>query len=194
MAVGKPMDVIENLRTIKLAHSSAVTLGEIIVNNGTVLVAVKAMAISTDNAYIYRGKVEMPKEASLAINQHDDVYWDASAGKVTKTQIGNTPCGYCVEKAAGSDSIVVIYLKPAFAQSHTVIASGVFTTAGGDVNETIAITGALATDLAIVTLETVGSTPRTITTAKAASGQIDVVMSGDPSTDHKIAYMLLRAA
>lgn len=194
MPTGTPMDAIPNIRTIKYAHGSAVTAGDIIVNNGTVLIAINTALAAADNAYIYMGKIEMPKEASLAINQHDDVYWDATAGKVTKTQIGNTPCGYCVEKALAADTVVVIYLKPSFAMSHTVIAAGIFTTAGGDVNEAIAITDALATDIAIVTLETVGATPRTITTAKAAAGQIDVVLSGDPSTDHKIAYQLLRAA
>lgn len=77
--------------------------------------------------------------------------------------------------------------------SHKIVAAGEFTTVGGDANEAIAVSGALASDLVIVTLHTVGATPRTVLTAQAASGQINVVMSGDPSTDHVLTYLLIRA-
>lgn len=77
--------------------------------------------------------------------------------------------------------------------SHKVIAAGNFTTVGGDATESITISGALSSDIAIVVLKTAGGTPRTITTAAAASGAITVVMSGDPSTDHVLSYILLRA-
>lgn len=201
MAVGKLVDVIPNLRTIKYAHGSAVTLGEVIVNNGAVLIAVNAAAISTNNVYVYEGKVEMPKKASLAINEHDKVYWDDTAKEINKTPAGNTMCGYCVEKAAAADSTVVIYLEPKLdviaaggvTQTHIVIAAGSFTTAGGDANETITIAGLLATDIVNVTVNDRGSTPVTIAEAQAAAGQIDVVMSADPSTDHILDYMVVRA-
>lgn len=83
-------------------------------------------------------------------------------------------------------------VSPDTANSHGVIAAGEHTTAGGDANETISISGLLATDIVIVTLHTAGATPRTITTAQAAADQINVVMSGDPSTDHVLSYMALR--
>ena len=77
--------------------------------------------------------------------------------------------------------------------SHIIVAAGEFTTAGGDANETITVSGALATDIVHVTLHTKGATPRTILTASSSAGQIDVVMSGDPSTDHVLSYSVLRA-
>lgn len=77
--------------------------------------------------------------------------------------------------------------------SHKIFAAGEFTTAGGDANEAITVTGALATDIAIVTLKTKGATPRTILTAAAATDAINVVLSADPSTDHVLSYMVLRA-
>ena len=77
--------------------------------------------------------------------------------------------------------------------SHYVLAAGTHTTAGGDANESITVSGALSTDIAIVTLKTAGATPRTITTAAAATNAINVVMSGDPSTDHVLSYVVLRA-
>lgn len=76
--------------------------------------------------------------------------------------------------------------------SHEIIAAGNFTTLGGDANESITVSGALATDLAFVVLKTAGATPRTILTSAAATNAINVVLSGDPSTDHVLTYQLLR--
>lgn len=75
----------------------------------------------------------------------------------------------------------------------SIVAAGEFTTAGGDTDETIPVSGALATDIALVTLHTAGGTPRTVVDASASSDQIDVDMSDDPSTDHVLSYLLLRA-
>jgi len=77
--------------------------------------------------------------------------------------------------------------------SHVVKYAGEFTTAGGDATESIPAVGALATDLVVVTLHTVGATPRTILTALAVADAITVTMSGDPSTDHVLTYVVLRA-
>jgi len=73
-----------------------------------------------------------------------------------------------------------------------VFSAGTFTTAGGDTDETITVTGMLATDVAIVTLATAGASPVTVIDSIAAAGQIDVDMSADPSTDHVLNYMVLR--
>lgn len=83
--------------------------------------------------------------------------------------------------------------SPTTSAPYYVVAAGEFTTLGGDATESITVTGALSTDIAIVVLKTVGGVARTITTATAATGAITVVMSGDPSTDHVLAYTLLRA-
>lgn len=77
--------------------------------------------------------------------------------------------------------------------SHSVIQAGTFTTAGGDANESITATGAAATDLAFVVIRTVGVTPRTLLTSVAATNAINLVFSGDPSTDHVVCWQLLRA-
>lgn len=76
---------------------------------------------------------------------------------------------------------------------HTV-AAGIFTTAGGDANESITAAGTLGTDTAIVWVQKAGATPRTVDTITPGTGSIAVVLSGDPSTDHKLAYMVVRAA
>lgn len=79
------------------------------------------------------------------------------------------------------------------APAYDIVAAGEFTTVGGDADETITVTGALATDIVIVNVHTAGSTPRTVVDASASAGQIDVDMSGDPSTDHVLSYVVLRA-
>jgi len=75
-----------------------------------------------------------------------------------------------------------------------VWAAGEATTAGGDVTETITVTGALATD---IVLAQIGTSPATnnydILTAVATANTITVVFGTDPSTTHTIQYALLRA-
>lgn len=85
------------------------------------------------------------------------------------------------------------HLKSTIKPEYIVVAAGTFTTAGGDANESITVSGATSSDLAMVTLKTAGLTPRTILTSVAATNAINVVMSGDPSTDHVLTYQLLRA-
>lgn len=201
MSTATIRDAITNTRTIKYAHTAAVAIGEIIMVNGVVLIAVNAALANADNAYIYSGKVEVPKNTSLQIDQWDQVYWDVADDEVNKSPAGNTLLSYCLEDAASSAATVVIMLQPKLdlvsaggvTQTHIIIAAGLFTTAGGDVNETITIAGALATDICHVTVNNKGSTPVTIVEAQAASGQIDVEMSADPSTDHILDYSLIRA-
>lgn len=77
--------------------------------------------------------------------------------------------------------------------SHYILAAGTHTSVGGDATESITVTGATSSDIAFAILKTAGVTPRTITTTAATTDAITVVMSGDPSTDHVIAYVVLRA-
>lgn len=81
-------------------------------------------------------------------------------------------------------------LQPAFVLKY----AGTFTTLGGDANESIPVVGAVVGDLVIVQIKTPGATPRTIASRAAATDAINVVMSGDPSTDHVLEYFVLRVA
>jgi len=109
MATATVRDGINQVKTLKLAHTAAVSAGDVIVNNGQVLVAVNDASASADNAYIYRGKIEVPKEANLAIAVGDVVYWDATNEVANKTNT-NTKMGICVEASAASDTTVVVML------------------------------------------------------------------------------------
>jgi hypothetical protein len=108
------------------------------------------------------------------------------SGDITQSNAGVT--------AIGAAKVVLAMLATGIAPSHVVKFAGEFTTVGGDADESITVTGALATDLAFVVLKTPGSTPRTVLNAEAATDAIEVEFSGDPSTDHVVTYQVLRAA
>lgn len=72
------------------------------------------------------------------------------------------------------------------------VASGVYTTAGGDATESITVSDCASGDIAIVTVKTAGATPRSVVAAAAGSAAITVTMSDDPSTDHVLQYVVLR--
>jgi len=191
-------------------HSSATVKDIVYLLNGRAMLALESKDANVENFFLVSGLIEYDKATGAAWTPGDTLYWDDSAKKFTKTSAGNTPAGIAAESAGSSDttgmilllvdfpvpdaSITLAKLATGIAPSHKVFAAGVFTTAGGDADETITVTGLLETDIVIVSLAQKGSTPRTILTAIAAAGQINVTMSGDPSTDHKINYLALRAA
>lgn len=78
-------------------------------------------------------------------------------------------------------------------RSHVVKYAGSFTTVGGDAAESISVSGVVATDIVQVSVKTAGATPRSIVAAAAGTNAIAVTMSGDPSTDHVLHYVVLRA-
>lgn len=112
MASATGFDSLTHLRTGKYTNAGALASGDIIVANGCVLVSVNKTTAATEDVYIYQGKLTLPKEAPLVISFLDQVWWDAAAGKITKTSAGNTPCGFCVEGALSADTTVTIMLVP----------------------------------------------------------------------------------
>ncbi len=100
----------EKTRTLKYTSASAVGLGDVIVVNGQVVIACGAYGANVEGVYIFRGRVEFPKEASLAIAPGEKCYWVAGNGNVNKTSAGNTEVGICVENALTTDSVVLVEL------------------------------------------------------------------------------------
>lgn len=87
---------------------------------------------------------------------------------------------------------VVLRPRGTFKPSHYVFAAGTHTTVGGAKAEAITVTGALATDIAIVVYHTTDDTD-TIVKAVVTADTLTVTMSDDPGTAHKLSYMILRA-
>lgn len=91
-------------------------------------------------------------------------------------------------------NVTLAKLAAGITPSHVVKFAGEHTTVGGAAAEAITVAGVLATDLVLVQLETLGGTPRTILIAVATTDTITVTFSGDPSSDHVVTYLVLRAA
>jgi hypothetical protein len=98
------------------------------------------------------------------------------------------------EGGLANNAVSLEHLDSGIAPSHVVKYAGKATTAGGAAAEAITVTGVAATDVVIVTLQTEGATPRSIVKAVPSTNTITVTFSGDPSTDHIVAYQVLRAA
>lgn len=109
---------------------------------------------------------------------------------------GASTVSYAALAAGGlaSGAVTLAKLAAGVTPSHIVKFAGKFTTLGGDADEQISVAGVVAGDIVIVSLQDKGGTPRTILTAKPTTDAIDLVFSGDPSTDHIVSYMVLRAA
>ena len=101
---------VSQVRTLKLAHTAAVAARDVIVSGGHVLVAANAAAENVATTYVFRGPVEFPKEASLAVAVGEVCYWVAANGNVNKTASGNTKTGICIKAAGASDTTVLIEL------------------------------------------------------------------------------------
>lgn len=74
----------------------------------------------------------------------------------------------------------------------TVIAAAEYTTVGGSATEVISLPGKGITGSSVVvaTLNTAGTTPRTISSVFAGTNQISVVFSGDPGNNTIINYIV----
>ena len=86
---------------------------------------------------------------------------------------------------------VILRPRGTFKPSHYVAYAGQFTTIGGDAVEVITITGALATDIPIVTWGVSNDTD-TILKAVLTANTLTVTCSADPSTAHQLTYAILR--
>jgi predicted RecA/RadA family phage recombinase len=98
------------VRTLRYTHNAAVAAGDVIVANGQVLVAVNATDADTEGIYVFRGPVEFPKEAALAVGAGEVCYFVAAAGNCNKTAAGNTKVGICTEAALAADTVLLVEL------------------------------------------------------------------------------------
>ncbi len=101
---------LDATRTLKLAHTAEVEAGDVIVSAGHVLVATNAYAADVEGVYIFRGPVEFPKTAPLAIAAGDVCYWDVADGEINKTATDNTKAGIAKKAAASADTTVLVEL------------------------------------------------------------------------------------
>lgn len=102
---------------------------------------------------------------------------------------GALPAPVALEKG----SVTLELLDKSIAPAFVVKFAGQHTTAGGDANETATVTGVLATDIVIATIEDNGTNNVTLLQAAAAANAVNFTLSADPGTDCIINYIVLRA-
>jgi hypothetical protein len=99
-----------------------------------------------------------------------------------------------VRCTAYTSGTIVTSISDQTRKVNQVVGGGIFTTAGGSTTESIPVPGILAGDTCVVWVRKAGGTPRTVDAAVPGTEVITVTMSGDASTDHSLAYLVLRAA
>ncbi|MBC8412939.1 DUF2190 family protein [bacterium] len=99
------------VRTLKHAHTAALVRHEILKIQGNVTIGVNASAANADNTFVYRGTVELPKQAGVAVAPGEIVYWDDTNRYANKTSAGNTKCGICIEDVAAGGTVVIVALN-----------------------------------------------------------------------------------
>lgn len=92
------------------------------------------------------------------------------------------------------DAVTLAKLATAVEPSHVVKYAGTLTTTAGSPSFVATVTGVATTDVVMATVAVSGGTPRGLMSAKAtATNTITFTFSGDPSTDHQVAYTVFRA-
>jgi hypothetical protein len=105
----------------------------------------------------------------------------------------------CTNVTGGAEAVTIYSLgtAPNLATEalYGVVLAGSHTTTGGAAAEDIEVTGMLATDIPIVTVQDDGTNNRTLlaSKAKAGGGNISCTFSGDPGNDLIVNYIVLRA-
>lgn len=122
--IAKLIDTNQNLRTLRLDLGAVTALHEVIIDKGNILIATDVYTDSEEGIFVYRGKVEFDKQASLAITAGQTVYWNlaglfATTDAVTNG-VANTRIGICVKDVAGAGTVVEAILEPNVAQTFMI--------------------------------------------------------------------------
>jgi hypothetical protein len=106
---------LESAKTMKLTtgENESLSAGEMTKVHDTIGVVVEDAAPNSEFVLVYEAeKLVAPKATGQGISlaAGDNVYYDASAKKVTNAASGNTLCGKALEDAGEDDSEVLIDL------------------------------------------------------------------------------------
>lgn len=120
----------------------------------------------------------------------------ALSGDIAITNAGVSSIGASKVLTANilNANVTLAKLAAGITPSHVVKFGGKYTTLGGNATEAQTVSGVLSTDIVHAVLQAKGGTPRTILTSAPTTDTITYVFSGDPSTDHVVAYVVWRAA
>lgn len=113
MSYAKLKDPVGRCKISEYVSAGAVTAGTISVINGMIVYNLSgATAAGQKVKAVYEtgpNGLVLAKQASLAINFGDEVWWDTSALEVDKTNT-NANLGFCLESALAADTTVRVAL------------------------------------------------------------------------------------
>lgn len=110
-------------------------------------------------------------------------------GSITAAKLASD----AVESAKIKDANVTkAKLEAALQPSHVVKYAGKHTTVGNATSEDVTVTGALATDIVMVTIQANSGTTKLLTAAPDTD-KVTLTFDNDPSTEITVAYVVLRA-
>lgn len=85
------------------------------VENGKVFIPMNSADAATLNEHVYESEVSGGDKATgAAWAVGDDIYWDATAKKFTKTSTDNTKCGVALAPALSADTVAPLFLFKSF--------------------------------------------------------------------------------
>jgi len=170
---------------------AAVLSGAAVVLGNIIGIALEAIANGLSGSVALEEVWTLPAINTAAFAVGDDLYWDATAGKLTNVP-GPVYAGMCTAAKAETGTEAEVKLGGPMLGAGLIVAAGLHETVGGAATESITLAGVVATDVAVVTLHTAGAAAKTIASAKAGAGKIDVVFSGDPAADHVLNFIVIR--
>lgn len=93
------------VKTLKLAHTSATVSKEPVLVNAKVLIPQNTAGANELNSYVYEAEISgAPKATGGAFMVNGPVYWDNTAKNFTATSTSNTLVGYALEAALSADT------------------------------------------------------------------------------------------
>ena len=101
-------DALTNVRTRPYTHNAALTAGDVIVVNGSVMIAINDTAADVENVFAYRCRAWFPKKANLALGVNTVCHLDVANSEITDDPNGTTKTGTCDEFAAAADTEVLV--------------------------------------------------------------------------------------
>lgn len=113
MSYGLLKDPIGKCKVLEYPSGGAVVAGTMSVVNDILVYNLSGAAASGEmvkGVYeTHSNGLQLPKEAGLAIDVGDEVFWDTGASEIDKTNT-NANVGYCVRAALAGDSTVRVTL------------------------------------------------------------------------------------
>lgn len=114
MSYAKLKDPVGKCKVLEYPSGGAVVAGTMSVVNGLLVYNLSAASASGQQVKgvfeTHSNGLELPKQAGLAINVGDEVWWDTTAEEIDKTNT-NVNAGFCVRAAVAGDATVRISLQ-----------------------------------------------------------------------------------